>query len=161
MTLSARTRTQIETLVAASELSPAVHKMIAQIVEDAVAAAAPAGKTGMAVVPADWPPNYFEQFYARYPNKKAPDRARKALDKVARCGKTRWLELITGLENYILSRDVQRGFVQHPATWLNGGCWKNQEQTTPLPVERPKSFFDVAAESYGRANETGPDQGRW
>lgn len=112
-------------------------------------------------VPADWPGDYFEQFYSKYPNKKDPKAARKALDKVAFAGKTRWAELIAGLERYILSDDVQRGFVKHPTTFLNKGSWMNKEQTTPKRVERPKSFFEVAAESHERANGAGTDQSEY
>lgn len=160
MSLSSRTLGRIESLVTVAKMSATEHKMLLKIVEDAVNEAVPAAMQGeMMVIPSDWPEDYFDQFYSRYPNKKAPDRARKALDKIAASGKTRFADLISGLERYILfDEDVRRGFVQHPATWLNGGCWKNQEQTTPRRVER-KSSFDVAADllsgSYGQG--TGHD----
>jgi len=108
----------------------------------------------------DWPADYQSQFWNRYPNKKAKALAVKALDKVAKAGKTRWVDLINGLERYIYSYEVQKGFVKHPATWINGGCWQDQEQTTPLPVEKPKSFFEVASDlmSAGNGERTNPDR---
>lgn len=113
------------------------------------------------VTAADWPADYADVFWSRYPNKKSKGHALKALEKIASAGKTRFSDLIAGLERYINSRDVQRGFVKHPATWLNGQCWKDEEQSSPLPVERPKSFFEVASEAYENANgaRTGNDGG--
>lgn len=139
------------------------YMTVCDIVQQAIDESRPSKQTSCLALtlPADWPPDYQEQFWAKYPNPKSKKVAMKALDKVAFCGKFRWGDLIAGLERYICSRDVQRGYVKHPSTWLNGECWKDQEQRTPLPVGRSKSFFDVAAESYERANETGPDQGRW
>ena len=132
---------------------------ICEIVQQAIDENRPSKQTSCLAftLPADWPADYQEQFWDKYPNPKSKKIAMKALDKVAFCGKTHWDDLINGLELYIYSREVQKGFVKHPATWLNGECWKDQEQTTPLPVERPKSFFDIAAESYERANGAGTD----
>ena len=105
----------------------------------------------------DWPADYADKFWSLYPNKKSKAHAMKALDKIAKAGKTRFVDLIAGVERYILSRDVQRGFVKHPATWLNGECWNDQEQTTPIPVERPKSFLEAAMDFD---DGTGTDHGQ-
>lgn len=119
---------------------------VCAIVQEAIDESRPAKQTtSLALtIPADWPADYQEQFWRTYPNRKSKKEAMKALDKVAFGGKIKWADLIAGIERYISSRDVQRGFVKHPATWLNGECWKDQEQTTPLPVERPKSFLEAA-----------------
>src|SRR5271156_2828592 len=106
----------------------------------------------------DWPADYREQFWTKYPNRKDKTAAMKALDKIAKAGKTRWADLINGVERYILSDDVQRGYVKMPATFLNKGSWMNEEQSTPKRVERPNSFFDAASDM---SNGTGTDQGGW
>jgi|HubBroStandDraft_1064217.scaffolds.fasta_scaffold329345_1 hypothetical protein len=95
-------------------------------------------------VPADWPPDYQARFWSGYPNKKGKLAAHKALEKVAKSGKTRWDDLMTALERYKMSRDVQRGFIKHPATWLNQGCWTDEEG----PPQRNNSagFFEVLAD---------------
>ena len=91
-------------------------------------------------IPADWPVDYQKQFWDAYPNKKAKSAAMKSLDKVAKGGKTSWKELIYGVERYKNSQTVKRGFVKHPATWLNGGCWADEERVQSAP----RSFFDIA-----------------
>lgn len=119
---------------------------VRQIVRDAVdIATCPVEPSKALAVPGDWPADYREQFWKAFPRRTKKDTAMKALEKVAKAGKTRWADLINAIERYKLSRDVQRGCVMHPATWLNGGCWKDEEQTTPHPVgPRPASvgFFD-------------------
>ena len=93
----------------------------------------------------DWPADYRDIFWSKYPNKKEKARAMNALDRVRKAGKTRWADLLAGLERYIISETVQRGFVKYPERWIKYECWKDEEQTTPHAVERPASFFDVAA----------------
>lgn len=95
-------------------------------------------------IPADWPADYQDQFWAQYLNKKAKGSALKALDKIAHCGKTRWADLMAGLERYNLSRDVQRGYVLKPLKWLNGECWTDQDGPRPKDG-RNLTFFEIAA----------------
>jgi len=145
----------------ALNLDPFTETAVCEIVQEAIdGAAGPSAEVALQI-PGDWPANYPDIFWLRYPNKKAKPRALKALDKVAFSGKTRWADLISGLNRYISSREVRSGFVKHPATWINDEGWKDQEQSTPPPVERTKSFFEVASESFERSNGPGSDQGRW
>src|ERR1700730_13043868 len=95
-------------------------------------------------IPADWPADYQVQFWKAYPNKKAKIHAMKALDKVAFAGKTKWADLIFGLERYMLSNEVQRGYVKHPATWINGGCWMDETSPNGTNGSGP-GFFEIAA----------------
>ena len=97
-------------------------------------------------IPGDWPVDYQTQFWKIYPNKKDKNEARKALDKVAFAGKTKWADLLEGLERYKLSREVRRGFVKHPATWLNKGCWMDEAGPEPEGTNgRPLGFFELIA----------------
>lgn len=117
---------------------------IREIVEDAVRDARFGPEVKFLQVPGDWPSDYQAQFWARYPNKKAKGAALRALEKIARGGKTKWSELIAGVERYISSDEVRRGFVKHPATWLNGQCWCDEAGPKPKN-DRPLSFFEIAA----------------
>ncbi len=91
-----------------------------------------------------WPQGYQDQFWDRYPNKKAKGAAIKSLEKIARGGKTDWDDLMAGLERYIISEEVKRGFVKHPATWLNAQCWSDEAGPRP-PRQKPLGFFEIAA----------------
>lgn len=127
---------------------------VCTIVQEAIDESRPAKQTtSLALtIPSDWPADYQEQFWKKYPNKKSKKDAMKLLDKVAFAGKTRWGDLIAGLERYILSRDVQRGFIKHPSTWLHGECWKDEEPAAPARVEQRTSFeraTDLLSGVYG------------
>ena len=93
-------------------------------------------------IPLDWPADYQSQFWKAYPNKKEKIYAMKALDKVAFAGKTAWIDLMEGLSRYILSREVKAGYVKHPATWLNKGCWMDEDTGAKA---KSLSFFEIAA----------------
>jgi hypothetical protein len=71
----------------------------------------------------------FDEFYAAYPRKVAPDDARKAFAKLKpdRDLLDAMLEAIKaqGLVNKV--KRGERQFVPHPATWLNKGRWKDED----------------------------------
>jgi hypothetical protein len=93
-----------------------------------------------------WPRDYQTLFWDRYPNKKAKGNAVKALDRICTGGKTEWDDLMDGLERYIISEEVRRGFVKHPATWLNAQCWCDEAGPPRQPDRQKKlSFFEIAA----------------
>ncbi len=116
---------------------------VIEIVEEAMREAKFGTEVKFLQVPADWPADYREQFWARYPNKTAKPRALKALDKVAFAGKARWADLMAGLERYIISPRVIGGYVKGPEKWLNDEGWNDQ----PCRGPKPKSlgFFEIAA----------------
>ena len=121
-------------------LDPMTETSVLEIVRDVAA-----GNTIKAIglqLPGDWPADYREQFWRRYPRKDDKPVALKKLDKIAFSGKTRWIDLISGLERYLRSDDVKRGFIKMPATFLNKESWGNQYVGNR---SEPKSFFDVAA----------------
>lgn len=132
-------------------LNEPLQVIIIDIVREAIDDAQPKGRALAKTAPADWPTDYHEQFWGRYPSRKAKAAAMKALDKVAFAGKTAWVDLIRGLERYISSETVRRGFVKHPATWLNAECWKDEDgpEDSPNRPTRTKNggpgFFEIAA----------------
>lgn len=135
---------------------PGGHNIILRLLEIIKALQGPTAK-GRAVaktIPADWPADYRERFWGRYPNRKAKAHAMRALDKVAFAGKTAWADLWVGLERYINSETVKRGFAKHPATWVNAECWKDEpgpgdEGGAPGPRGGNNGggpgFFEIAA----------------
>lgn len=86
--------------------------------------------------PADWPDDYRERFWEAYPRKTAKPDGLKALDRLARSGKAPSFDrLLAGIEAMRRSvRDKQ--FIPHPATWLNGERWDDEElpATGPPPL---------------------------
>lgn len=74
-----------------------------------------------------WPADYWQQFWAAYPRRKAPDAAKRALDKVRKSGKVDFAVILAAVEVYSHeTRNRAKEHIAHPATWLNGGCWKSE-----------------------------------
>lgn len=78
----------------------------------------------------DWPEDYVEQFWNRYP--KARRTARKTVaSKLAALragGEVDWAKLMAGLDRYNATDDVARGFACAPVVWINGGRWMDEVQ---------------------------------
>lgn len=76
------------------------------------------------IVPFHRPPT-FEDFYATYPRKKEPKKARKAWDKAIKEGADPHV-IVASAQRW--AEHVARGveFVKYPATWLNNGCWDDE-----------------------------------
>lgn len=75
-----------------------------------------------------WPSNYREVFWAAYPRKAGKRAALKALDKIH--GTIEWQSIIGGVARLAAS-NLDPKFTKHPATWLNAGCWDDEQ----LPPE--------------------------
>jgi hypothetical protein len=71
----------------------------------------------------------FDTFWAAYPKKKAKDAAKRAWDK-RRPTDVLLAVMLRALERQQQSPDWQREdgrFIPHPATWLNGGQWTDED----------------------------------
>lgn len=98
----------------------------------------------------------FEAFWAAYPRKLAKDDARKAFVKAVK--KAPVAEIIGGLERVKPGWDDAQ-FIPYPATWLNGGRWKDEAseviQLTPRKAryDRPTADakLDAKNANYARA----------
>ena len=71
----------------------------------------------------DWPKDYREQFWAKYPRKQSKKPAFKALDRIRKSGEVEFFKLMAGIEKIPIG-DPQ--FVPHPATWLNAARWDDE-----------------------------------
>jgi len=76
----------------------------------------------------------FDRFYAIYPRKREPKDARKAWDKAVKDGANPE-DIIAGAERYRRECETthrETSYIKHPATWLNKGCWMDEEPTLQL-----------------------------
>lgn len=79
----------------------------------------------------DWPPDYVDQFWIRYPRRVGKLSAVKSLDKARKSG-VRFETIISAIGR-IQTKDAK--FIPHPATWLNRGGWDDEyESTTPANI---------------------------
>ena len=79
----------------------------------------------------------FVDFWATYPRRVAKGLALRAWAKAIKSGVEPG-DIIAGAKRYA---DLMRGsdpkFTKHPATWLNGQCWEDED---PTGVEEGSSF---------------------
>jgi hypothetical protein len=110
----------------------------------------------------------FEQFWREYPRKVAKEAAKRAWAAAIKRGTTP-AALIAGAQRYAIERQGQDPkFTKHPATWLNGGCWMDELNGTPVidetgalvgvepPQPRPAlNSFAAIAEAMREESERG------
>lgn len=83
-------------------------------------------------------PPEFTEFWDAYPRKVGKDRARKAF--ASACRRATPEEIIEGAKRLAADPNLPKRddpdwrYVKHPTTWLNGGCWQDDE---PLPDRAP------------------------
>ncbi len=82
----------------------------------------------------------FDLFWEAYPNKQAKFTAKRAFEKAIRL--TDIQTMLKAIEEQKQSDQWQRGFVPHPATWLNGGQWMNTSTPTTAPEKQGLSPMD-------------------
>ena len=83
----------------------------------------------------------FEDFYARYPRKKEPRKARAKYEQALT--RATHEEIMAGVENLISAGwdDIQ--FVKYPATWLHNDCWLDEYEDPRIE----KTFEENRTES--------------
>jgi len=79
----------------------------------------------------DWPADAEEQIWQAYPRRVAKAAMRKALNKIRQRGDVKFDIILLGIERYKAwlgqrSSDCWRPEPKHPATYLNGECWKDE-----------------------------------
>jgi hypothetical protein len=79
----------------------------------------------VALSPADdWPSDFRERFWNKYPNKVGKPDALKKLDRVRKTAGVPWAELWGGLERYVAKTDDRPWC--NPATWIHQQRWADQ-----------------------------------
>lgn len=100
--------------------------------------------------------NPFAEFWEAYPRKKGKGQAERAW-KTA-CKKADPARLIAAAVSYrqqVQGSDMQ--FVKHPSTWLNGECWLDEPD--PTPVSNVQGWIALAEESaYNEGYGVAPGQ---
>jgi hypothetical protein len=102
-------------------------------------AAKPAPKPKPAKSPAPLTDAAFTEFWSIYPRKTAKATAQKAFAKA--CEQAPPDRIIDGLRNSVqawTAAHTEPKYIPHPATWLNGGRW-DDEQPMPGMPERPQA----------------------
>jgi DNA-binding transcriptional ArsR family regulator len=83
----------------------------------------------------------FETFWNAYRHKKARPEAIRAFHNALK--KTDLTTILEGVERYQRSRDWDRGYRAHPATWLNAERWCDEESADPVRAEPSKSDLNL------------------
>jgi hypothetical protein len=113
--------------------------------------AAPPARDGAAVPAID---NGFETFWRVYPRKVDKASARKAFDRAVKARKATAGELAAGAAQYALERSGQDPkFTKHPATWINGECWRNEPEPPAGTVPRVATGAAAGILSYFEERE--------
>ena len=74
----------------------------------------------------DWPNDYRERFWKRYPRRTEKQAAMKKLEAVRATGLP-WATFWGGVERYAKwCVGTEQAYIKHPATWLNRGCWDDE-----------------------------------
>ena len=113
------------------------------------------------------PETDFDRFWRAYPSKVS----KRAAEKSYRRARARADEaaILAGVERAKRSRKWREGFIQNPATWLNGDGWLDEEPseapaTAPSavadwPDSRWRAALEQFAESRGWSDALGPKPG--
>lgn len=91
-------------------------------------------------VKSDWPADYQQRFWSTYPRKTEKKAALAKLDAIRKSGTVPWPVLFAGVQR--LAAKVKRAateerYIKHPTTWLNRGCWDDQESPPTQPPQGP------------------------
>jgi hypothetical protein len=107
----------------------------------------------------------FARFWQAYPRRVAKDAAKRAFAAAIKRGADAET-LIAGARRYAIERQGQdHKYTKHPATWLNGGCWQDELNGTPVidesgalvAIEQPqkRTGFRAIADAMIEESERG------
>ena len=91
----------------------------------------------------DAAPTGFDAWWAAVPRKVAKGQARRAYATALK--KADADTLLAGIARYAESvRHTEKRFIKHPATWLNGECWDDEDETgNGLILPRPAPTCNI------------------
>jgi len=88
--------------------------------------------------------NQFEEFWNLYPRKEGKKPAFKAF--MSALARTKFEDIVAGIEAYKRSDRVKRGFIKLPSTWLNEDAWEDaatQVQTEQVGTHRRERDIEI------------------
>ena len=91
----------------------------------------------------------FDDFYKLYPKKVGKQTALKAYEKALKT--TTHDKIMEGVERYkkhIQSNKTEPQFIAMPATWLNGGRWDDDYNTSTVTAQKPADYWDTSKNKY-------------
>jgi hypothetical protein len=107
----------------------------------------------------DWPSDFRERFWSRYPNKVGRPAALKKLEIARKSGRVTWVTVMAGLEKYIAKTDDRPWC--NPATWIQQDRWNDQPaQVQKTPMDAQKQRSDDALEQLRAFNRSRDEGGR-
>lgn len=90
----------------------------------------------------------FDQFYNLYPRKVQKERAKKSWKKLNKTDKVNAMDGLNAYIKYWNNKKVEKEFVPHPATWLNGRSWEDEINTGEIPKRVPTEKELKRLEAY-------------
>lgn len=95
----------------------------------------PEGETAPLEAKTDWPSDYRQQFWVRYPKRVGKQAAFRVLDRVRKSGRVPWSAFLASVDRYRESvAATETRFIKNPATWLNAGCWDDEINVPGKPA---------------------------
>jgi hypothetical protein len=96
-------------------------------------------------------PPRFDEFWNNYPRRVGKIHAEKAYAKALAAGVDPQV-ILDGVTLYALTCNTREPqFVKHPATWLNGGCWDDDDPTTrPSSPPTARGTCPIHTQPLGR-----------
>jgi hypothetical protein len=108
-------------------------------------------KDSFSALASDWPPDAWDQFWARYPHKVGKHDAELKFGRARKTG-VAWSTLISGLDRYIREKPIDRAWC-NPSTWLHQQRWADQ----PAGDENGQSPHQVRTSAATGRQSTGQD----
>ena len=94
----------------------------------------------------------FEAFWKAYPRKEKKQDAKKAFMKL-KPSEDLFKTIMAGLENHKKSKQwMDKQFIPHPTTWLNGKRWEDELEAAPAPQQAQQQAGSWDGESNPFAN---------
>lgn len=75
----------------------------------------------------------FDEFYQHYPRKKSRGHAEEAWRNVAEPEQEKAILGAKAYAKQVNEEKIEARYIKHPATWLNGKCWEDQDLQTLEP----------------------------
>jgi hypothetical protein len=101
-------------------------------------------ETRVSALAEGWPPDFREQFWAKYPNRVGKPKALAKLEQCMRRG-IQWSAIIDGLDSYIRTKPPDRAWL-NPETFINQERWA--DQPAAVSINGRRTVHDAARDLH-------------